>query len=90
MLHYDKRPLFERFKGPYKKSIFIKTIIRGKISNLKYWVHSPLYSPQRNITCNNIGKIIYYKDLLFESINKINIRKAYIIHYKYKSTEEYI
>ena len=23
-------------------------------------------------------------------INKINIRKAYIIHYKYKSTEEYI
>ena len=90
LLYYDKRPLFERFKGPYKKSIYIKSIIRGNISNLKYYVHSPYYSPQKNITCNNIGKIINYKNINFESINKINIRKAYIIHYKYKSTEEYI
>ena len=26
----------------------------------------------------------------FESINKINIRKAFIIHFNYKSTEEFI
>ena len=71
LLYYDKRPLFERFKGPYKKSIYIKSIIRGNISNLKYWVHSPYYSPQKNITCNNIGKIINYKYINFESINFI-------------------
>ena len=90
LLHYDKRPLFERFKRPYKKSIFIKSIIRGNISKLKYWVHSPYESPINNVTCNNIGKIINYENINFESINDINIRKAYIIHFNYKSTEEYI
>ena len=37
-LFYENKSLFERFKGPYKKSRFIKSIIRGNISNLKYWV----------------------------------------------------
>ena len=48
LLHYDNRSLFERFKGPYIKDVFIKTIIRGNISDLKYWVHSPYISPKRN------------------------------------------
>ena len=90
LLYYDNRSLFERFKGPYKKSPYIKSIIRGNINNLKYWVHSPYYSPKRNFTCNNIGKIIPYKNLNFESIIPINIEKAYIIHYDFKSTEEFI
>ena len=89
-LHYENKSLFVRFKGPYKKSIFIKSIIRGKIENLTYWVHSPKISPIRNITCNNEGKIIYYQNMNFEYINNININKAYIIHFKYKSTEEFI
>lgn len=89
-MHYEKRPLFDRFKKPYKKSIFIKSIIRGNISNLKYWVHSPYISPFKNITCNSIGKIIKYEKINFESIHNINIKKAYIIHFNYKSTEEYI
>ena len=58
LLYYDSRPLFERFPKPYLKSIFIKSIIRGNITNLKYWVHSPYISPDRNITCNNEGKKI--------------------------------
>ena len=90
LLHYDNRSLFERFKGPYKYSRFIKSMIRGHIDNLKYWVHSPYFSPKRNITCNNIGQIIEYKNINFESILPINTKKAYIIHYKYKSTEEFI
>ena len=48
LLHYDPRPLFKRFKGPYIKNVFIKSIIRGNILNLKYWVHSPYISPKRN------------------------------------------
>jgi hypothetical protein len=88
LLHYDNRSLFERFKGPYIKTPIIKSIIRGKIENLTYSVHSPKYSPLRNVACNNIGKTINnYKSKL---TSDINIDKAYIIHFRYKSTEEFI
>ena len=89
-LYYENKSLFERFKPPYKKSIFIKSIIRGNISNLKYLVHSPYISPFRNISCNNVGKIIKNDDINYEYIDKINIDKAFIIHFNYKSTEEFI
>ena len=90
LVYYDKRPLFERFKPPYVKESFIKSIIRGNISGLKYWVHSPFISPERNITCDNEGKRIYYEKMNFERIYPININKAYIIHFRYKSTEEFV
>jgi hypothetical protein len=90
LLHYDNRSLFERFKGPYAKSIFIKSIIRGNINNLKYWVHSPSFSPYKNTSCNSIGKIIKSNSILIESISPIIIKKAYIIHFHFKSTEEFI
>ena len=90
LIYYDPRPLFERFKPPYIKSGFVKSIIRGNISDLKYMTHSPYISPKRNITCNNIGKRIYYKDINFENIRPINIKLAYIIHFSYKSTEEFV
>ena len=89
LVYYDPRPLFERFKGPYIKDYFVKSIIRGNITELKYWVHSPIFSPKRNITCNNEGRQIYYDNLNFESL-PINTEKAFIIHYKFKSTEEFI
>ena len=90
LLYYDSRPLFERFPKPYLKSRFIKSIIRGNITNLKYWVHSPFISPDRNVTCDNEGKKIQYKYMNFESIDEINIKKAYLIHFRFKSTEEFI
>jgi hypothetical protein len=89
-LHYENKSLFERFKKPYKESIFIKSIVKGNISKLKYWVHSPYESPLRNVTCNNIGRKINYINMNFEAIMKINIKKGYIIHFNYKSTEEFI
>ena len=89
LIYYDERPLFERFKPPYKKSRYVKSIIRGNISDLKYWVHSPFISPKRNVTCNNEGNIIYYNNINIESFYPININKAYIIHFRYKSTEEF-
>lgn len=55
-----------------------------------YAVHSPSFSPKNNITCNNVGEIIKYNKINFESVSKINIKNAFIIHFKYKSTEEYI
>lgn len=89
-LYYENKPLLERFKGPYKSSPFVKSIIRGKIKKLKYMVHSPSISPFRNISCNNIGKKINNNKVNIELINNINIKKAFIIHFKFKSTEEYI
>ena len=91
LVHYDNRTLLERFKGPYINSFHIKSIIRGHINNLKYWVHSPSYSPQRNITCNNAGEEIKYKkNMNFQSVKPFNKKKSYIIHFLFKSTEEYI
>ena len=91
LVYYDSRPLFERFKPPYLKSEYIKSIIRGNISNLKFWIHSPYVSPERNITCNSIGQRIYYDDMNFPNLKKKkNFKKAYIIHFRYKSTEEFI
>ena len=90
LIHYDERFLLERFKGPYIKQFDIKTIIRGNITNLIYNIHSPSSSPQRNITCNNKGDIIYDKDINLGLLMPINLDKAFIIHFKYKSTEEFI
>ena len=90
LIYYRPKPLFERFRPPYIKSKFIKSIIRGNISDLEYWVHSPLYSPSKNITCNCAGKLIHYKTLNFESLTPINVEKAFIIHFRFKSTEELI
>ena len=67
-----------------------KGIIRGNIPDLKYWVHSPKESPTKNVTCTNDGKIINYENLNIEFINEININKAYLIHFRFKSTEEFI
>ena len=89
-LYYENASLFERFKGPYKSSIFIKSIIRGNISRLKYWVHSPNISPDKNVSCNNEGKIINNKKINMEFIEKTDIKKAFIIHFHFKSTEEFI
>lgn len=90
LLHYDNRSLFERFKEPYIKSPFVKSIVRGNITKLRYSVHSPSFSPERNITCNNEGKIINYTILELEDVSPISIKYAYIIHFRYKSTEEFI
>ena len=90
LVYYDNRSLFERFKKPYIKSGFVKSIIRGNIKGLKYSIHSPYESPERNITCNSRGKKIKYKIMNFDFMKPIEIKYAYIIHYKYKSTEEYI
>ena len=90
LLHYDPRPQFERFKPPYIKSNFIKSVVRGNISDLGYWVHSPWLSPKRNITCDNRGERIFYKDLNFEKTEQINIDKAFIVHFRFRSTEELI
>ena len=90
LLYYDKRPLFERFKGPYLKTDRIKTIVKGNISNLIYGVHGPIFSPQRNITCNNEGKIINKPSLVYFTLNPTSYKDAYIIHFRYKSTQEFI
>ena len=90
LIKYDSRTLLERFKPPYIKDLFIKTFVRGNIPDMKYWVHSPLISPTRNISCNNIGQIQHNKKLKFEQVDPVNVEKAFLIHFRFKSTEEFV
>ena len=90
LIYYDNRTLLQRFTGPYRASNHIKSIIRGNIEGLKYWIHSPYISPHRNITCNNRGEVQNYTNLNFQSIMKFNTDMAYFIHFTFKSTEEYV
>lgn len=91
LVHYDPRPLFQRFKPPYLLDIIVKTIIRSNISDMHYWVHSPDYSPKRNVTCNNKGDILDISNgVNIESVGNVNVEKAFLIHHRFKSTEEFI
>lgn len=91
LLHYDNRLLRERFKGPYLNDTHIKTIVKGNIDGLQYDVHSPYSAAKKRSTCNNKGKILFNNEkIFFQDVFDINIDYSYIIHYKYKSTEEYI
>ena len=90
LLHYENKSLFERFKEPYLRSHYIKSILRGGINNLKYAIHSPKFSPERNVTCDNTGRIVNYTNLGFQSLRPFNADRAYFLHFYYKSTEEHI
>ena len=90
LLYYDPRTQFERFKPPYLRDKFIKCITRGNIDDLRYWVHSPRISPTRNVSCNNKGDVIVRNKVLYEALEPINIEKAFIIHFRFRSTEELI
>ena len=81
----------ERFRPPYIKEIYVKSIIRSKIKDLRYWVHSPYISPTRNVTCTNIGEIMNTSDGINIEHNDIkNFDKAFLIHFRFKTTEEFI
>ena len=90
LLHYENKSLFERFKPPFIKNHLIKTIVKGNINNLQYDIHNPIYSPKRNISCNNVGEILNEKAFSQNAVGKINVDNAYILHFKFKSTEEFI
>ena len=93
LLYYENKSLFERFKGPFFRSNYIKTILKGGINHLKYWIHSPRFSPEKNISCDNNGKVvndINNTNAFFQYIRPHNSDKAYFWHFSFKSTEEYI
>lgn len=89
LIYYEKRPLFERFKSLYKNSKSVKNIVRGT-KGLKYVIHSSSESPLGNNSCNNVGKKYIFNKSDLNEFDEYNYDKAYIIHYKYKSTEEFI
>lgn len=90
LIHYDSRSLFERFKGPYVISGIFKTMVKKNISNLSYNIHSPKIYPEDKTFCDNEGNKLTKKEYLDVSDKTINIKKAYIIHFRFKSTEEFI
>jgi len=90
LIYYDSRPLFERFNGSFVKSSLFKTMVKGKISNLSYAVHSIKYRMENKTFCNNEGNKISGEYIPKLDQQHININKAYIIHFRFKSTEEFV
>lgn len=90
LLYYDRGPLIQRFKGPFLKDNHFKILVRGNIEDMQYDIYSLYSSPIRYISCNNIGQKYNNNQILFNNDLKINYDKVFIIHYKYKSTEENI
>jgi len=89
LVHYDNRSLFQRFKPPYFKDTSIKSIVKGNIPKLKYWVHFPKFSPERNISCINT-RDLFDDGYTSEGCHKINVENSFVIHFRYKSNEEFI
>lgn len=90
LLYYDPRPLFERFNGTFMKSSLFKTMVKGNITNLTYAVHFPNSYPKNKIFCNNEGKKISGEYVPNLDKKQINIEKAFIVHFRFKSTEEFV
>ena len=89
LLHYENKSLFERFKEPYLRSDHIKSIMRGGITGLVYYQHSPLKA-DRNVSCDNTGRLLNYTKINIQSVRPYNTDRAYFLHFYFKSTEEYI
>ena len=90
LIYYDNRTLFERFSGKKLKSIYTKSIIRGNIEGLIYWVHVPYNSSKKIIACDNRGEIINSEYIKSSKNSNINYDKAYFMHFSYKSAQEYL
>ena len=90
LLHYEPKPLFERFKGPYLIPGLYKTMVRGNISNLVYHVHFPQSYPPNKLFCNSEGNIISDKFVQYKDEKHLTVKKAYLLHFRFKSTEEFI
>ena len=87
--YYDNRSLYTRFTENYKNEKFCigKTIIRGRIENLKI---ISLHLLDKNIgRCNGFGKIIKIKKKT-TSCEVPDYKYFYIDHFYSKSTEEFI
>ena len=67
----------------------IKSVMRGGITGLVYYQHSPLKA-DRNVSCDNTGRLLNYTKINIQSVRPYNTDRAYILHFYFKSTEEYI
>ena len=88
LIHYENKPIQDRFLSYYNFSLKIKSIARGNL-NINFWekatnVHTSFYGFQ---SCNPSGKIIQIDSRNSEYIDKDN---AYLKHYNTKTIEEYI
>ena len=83
LLHYDSRPVFERFWKNYKYMTVVKTFVRGGIKNANMRLHRSF-----NISryCNSAGKKVTPKGV---RTNDLEIKNAEIRHYITKTIEEF-
>ena len=92
LLFYDNRSVLERFTTPLYKNRengLVKSIVRG---NLNKKVFAPLHSNyvpgKKLIICNSMGKRMKHYNGFY--VKPALLKKAYLMHYTTKTTEEFI
>ena len=89
LLHYDKRPLLERFPSPNyndKANGYVKSMIRGKLDRIPFFPFKSSHRPERNIKeCDaNGNSLTNYNPFTMHP----NFEQAYLKHFNMKTAEE--
>ena len=65
-------------------------MVKGNISKLIYHVHYPSSYPKNKKFCDNEGNIISSRFINFKEQKLINTKRAFLLHFRFKSTEEFV
>ena len=91
LLHYDERPLLERFPFPnYNDNAngYVKSMIRGKLDRIPFFPLKSSHRPEKNIKeCDANGNLITNYNPY--GMNP-NFEHAYLKHFNTKTAEEYV
>ena len=92
LLHYDKRPLIERFPVPNNNdeaNKFVKSIIRGNINKIPFFPKQSSHKPDQSyIQCDSNGQTLDSGSP--DCIEPPRLDKAYLKHFNTKTAEEYV
>ena len=90
LLHYDKRPVLERFTEPYYKmwsNIVVKSLIRGNLNKTVFVEGKSPHFPDENLKiCDSMGRIIENYNPFTLSPPVFNY--GYLKHFSEKTAEE--
>jgi len=91
LIHYDKRPLVERFTEPYfedKANSYVKSILRGGLNKTVFVPKKSNHVPERGVTiCDSKGNILNSYNPFIH--NPPIFDYGYLKHFTTKTAEEY-
>jgi hypothetical protein len=89
LVHYDNRPVIDRFTKPlkyFRGNIFIKTLVRGNLTKVVFEPLKTHHHPNVELNnCNSMGEKIKF---VTDTINPPEMKYAYLMHYTFRTAEE--